>query len=312
MENLVLSFQVVLPLFLNIALGYFLRCIGLIEEATQKSMNRLCFRVFLPIYLFSSVYSTNLTAVFDPGLIAFAVGGVVAVFLIMMLLIPRIETDNAKRGVMVQAVFRSNFVLFGLPVVTSLCGEDHIGPTSLLIGFVVPVFNVLAVICLEYFRGGKPDVRKMLRGIASNPLIIASVLGIVMNLLGVPLPVGVKKSVTDLGRVATPLSLVVLGAGFQFGSIRGCTRQLALCIPLKLVAVPLVMLTLGTLLGYRGETLVPILAIFGAPIAVSSYTMAEQMDGDGTLAASLVVLTTAFSILTMFLFIFALKQMGLV
>ena len=289
MENLVLSFQVVLPLFLNIALGYFLRCIGLIEEATQKSMNRLCFRVFLPIYLFSSVYSTNLTAVFDPGLIAFAVGGVVAVFLIMMLLIPRIEADNAKRGVMVQAVFRSNFVLFGLPVVTSLCGEDHIGPTSLLIGFVVPVFNVLAVVCLEYFRGGKPDVRKMLRGIASNPLIIASVLGIAMN-----------------------LPLVVLGAGFQFGSIRGSTRQLALCIPLKLVVVPLVMLTLGTLLGYRGDTLVPILAIFGAPIAVSSYTMAEQMDGDGTLAASLVVLTTAFSILTMFLFIFALKQLGLV
>lgn len=133
-----------------------------------------------------------------------------------------------------------------------------------------------------------------------------------MNLLGVPLPAGVKKSVTDLGRVATPLSLVVLGAGFQFGSIRGSTRQLALCIPLKLVVVPLVMLTLGTLLGYRGDTLVPILAIFGAPIAVSSYTMAEQMDGDGTLAASLVVLTTAFSILTMFLFIFALKQLGLV
>ena len=76
--------------------------------------------------------------------------------------------------------------------------------------------------------------------------------------------------------------------------------------------VSLVMLTLGALLGYRGDTLVPILAIFGAPIAVSSYTMAEQMDGDGELAASLVVLTTAFSILTMFLFIFALKQLGLV
>lgn len=312
MENLVLSFQVVLPLFLDIALGYFLRCIGLIEEATQKSLNRLCFRVFLPIYLFLNVYNTDITAVFDPGLIAFAVGGVLTVFLIMMLLMPRLEKDNAKCGVMVQAIFRTNFVLYGLPVVTSLYGEAHTGPTSLLIGFVVPTYNVLAVVCLEYFRGGRPDLRKMLRGIAANPLIIASLLGIVMNLLDIPLPVGVKKSVTDLSRVATPLSLVVLGAGFQLGSIRGSTHQLAICLPLRLLAVPLVMLALGTLLGYRGETLVPILAIFGTPVAVSSYTMAEQMGGDGELAALLVVLTTALSIVTMFLFIFALKQLGLV
>lgn len=310
MDNLILSVNVVLPLFLSIALGHFLHHIGLIEDATQKSMNRLCFRVFLPIYLFHSVYTTDISAALNPKLMAFAIGGVLAIFFAMMAFIPRIEPDNAKRGVMIQAIFRSNFVLFGLPVATSLCGEQHIGPTSLLIGFVVPLFNVLAVICLETFRGGKPDVRKMLRGIATNPLIIASVLGVAMNLLGVPLPSGVKKGISDLGRVATPLSLVVLGAGFQVEKIRGYGRQLAICISGKLVLGPLLMLALGALLGFRGDTLVPVLALFGSPIAVSSYTMAEQMDGDGTLAASLVVLTTALSILTMFLFIFALKQLG--
>ena len=312
MDNLVLSINVVLPLFLCIALGYFLHHIGLIEDATQKSMNRLCFRVFLPIYLFSSVYTTDISAAFDPKLMAFAVGGVLALFLAMMAFIPGIEPDNAKRGVMIQAIFRSNFVLFGLPVATSLCGEAHIGPTSLLIGFVVPLFNVLAVVCLETFRGGRPNVRKMLRGIAANPLIIASVLGVAMNLLRIPLPSGAKKGIVDLGRVATPLSLVVLGAGFQVEKIRGYVRQITLCVCGKLVVSPLLMLTLGALLGFRGDTLVPVLALFGSPIAVSSYTMAEQMDADGTLAASLVVLTTAFSILTMFLFIFALKQLGLV
>lgn len=312
MDNLVLSFNVVFPLFVSIALGYFLRCIHLLEGDTQKSLNRLCFRVFLPIYLFNSVYTTNISSAFNPKLMGFAVAGLLTIYLVLMVWIPRIEPDNAKRGVMIQAIFRSNFVLFGLPVTTSLCGEQNLGPTSLLIGIVVPLFNVLAVVCLETFRGGRPDVRKILRGIATNPLIIASVLGIVMNLLGIRLPSSLTKSLTDLGRVATPLSLVVLGAGFRFEKMHGYIRQLVICISGKLVVCPVVMVTLGVLLGFRAETLVPILALFGSPIAVSSYTMAEQMEGDGTLAASLVVLTTALSILTMFLFIFVLKQLGLV
>ena len=312
MENLILSFNVVLPLFLSIALGYFLRCVHMLDEATQKSLNKLCFKVFLPIYVFNNIYTTDMAVAFNPGLTALAVGGILGVFIFLMIFIPRIEPDNAKRGVMIQAIFRSNFVLFGLPVAVSLCGEANIGPTSLLIGFVVPMFNILAVVCLETFRGGKPDVKKMLKGIAVNPLIIASVLGIVMNLADVPLPSGVHKSITDLGKIATPLSLVALGGGFQFSRIQGYARQLIICVSGKLVISPLLMVALAAVLGFRGETLVPVLALFGSPIAVSSYTMAEQMEGDGTLAASLVVLTTALSILTMFLFIFGLKQLGLV
>ncbi|MBQ4551680.1 MAG: AEC family transporter [Clostridia bacterium] len=312
MENLILSFNVVLPLFLNIALGYALRCMHMMDEFTQKNLNKLVFKVFLPIYVFNNIYTTNIAVAFQPGLVALTMGGVLAIFAFLMAFVPKVETDNAKRGVMIQAIFRSNFVLFGLPVAVSLCGENNVGPTSLLVGFVVPVFNVLAVVCLEAFRGSKPDVKKMLRGIATNPLIIASVLGIAMNLAGLPLPTGVHKSITDLGRIATPLALVALGAGFQFGRIRGYTRQLLICISGKLVLCPLLMLTLAAMLGFRNEMLVPVLALFGSPVATSSYTMAELMGGDGTLAGSLVVLTTAFSIFTMFLFIFGLKQLGLV
>ena len=312
MANLILAFNVVLPLFLCIVLGYFLRAIGMIKEITQKDLNRLCFKVFLPIYLFNSIYTTDLAVAFDGRLVIFAVCGVVGLFLLLMLLIPRIEKENPRRGVMVQAIFRSNFVLYGLPVATSICGEGHIGPTSLLISIVVPIYNVLAVVCLEWFRGGKPDGKKVLRGIATNPLIIASALGVAVNLLGLRLPTGVHKCVTDLGRVATPLSLVVLGAGFRFKAIGGYLRQIIICVAGRLLVSPVIMLTLGALLGLRNEMLVPVLAVFGAPVAVSSYTMAEQMDGDGQLAALLVVITSVSSIVTMFLLIFAIKQLGLV
>ncbi len=312
MENLILSFNVVLPLFLCIMLGYFLRRIRMIDEPLRQGLNKLCFKVFLPIYLFQNISTTDLGAAFNPRLLIFGCAGLILLFCFLMFFIPRVEKENPRRGVLIQAIFRSNFALFGLPVALSLCGQERIGPTSLLLGITVPIFNILAVIALETFRGGKPSVKKMLRGIATNPLIIASLLGIAFNLLGLSLPDAVYKPVNDLGKVATPLSLVALGASFTFSSIKAFRRQLMIGVIGRLVIVPLVMVTLGVLLGFREETLIPILIMFGAPTAVSSFPMAQQMGGDGDLAASLVVFTSGGAILSIFFFVFALKQLGLI
>lgn len=313
MENLVLAFNVVLPLFICIVLGYFLRCIGMLPENVQKSLNKLCFKVFLPIYLFKNLYTTDLQASFDGKLIAFAGIGLVVLWGVLMAVIPLVEKDNARRGVVIQGIFRANFALYGLPVAESLLGDGgNMGPTSLLVGFTVPIFNVLAVVTLETFRGGRPSAAKMLRGIATNPLIIASVLGALANLSGLRLPEAVMESVSDLGGVATPLSLVSLGASFTFSSVRGYVKPLAITVSGRLVIGPLVMVTLAALLGFRNEYLIPLMIIFAAPTAVSSYPMAQQMGGDDKLAASIVVFTTALSILTIFLWIFVLKTLGLI
>lgn len=312
MENLIIAFNVVLPLMLCIMLGYFLNRIGMIGEALRNGMNSLCFKVFLPFYLFQSIYTTDVSASFNGTLMIFCCVAMTAWFALLMFLIPKVEKENPRRGVLIQAMFRSNFALFGLPMAESLCGAERMGPTSLLIGICVPLVNILAVITLESFRGGKPSIRKMLLGIAKNPLIIASVLGVVFNLLDIPLPSAVQKTITDLGRVATPLSLVALGASFTFASVAGYRMQLALGVSGKLVICPLIMVTLGVLLGLRAEMLVPVLIFFGAPTAVSSFPMAQQMDGDGELAASLVVFTSALSILTIFLWVFVLKTIGLI
>lgn len=311
MENLILAFNVVLPLFLCILLGYFLRRIGMLDGPVLKSLNKLCFKVFLPIYLFNNMYTTSISEAFNPKLLALAVGGVLALFAFLMLFIPRIEKANPRRGVMIQSIFRSNFALFALPVAISLCGQEHVGPTSLLVGLMVPVYNVLAVITLEAFRGGKPSVRKMLKGIVTNPLIIASVIGIIANVCKIQLPTAVNKAAVDLGRVATPLSLVALGGEFMFSNVRGYVKQLVLCVSGKLVISPLIMVTIGAMIGLRNEMLAPILIMFAAPTAVSSFPMAQQMEGDSDMAASLVVFTTAFAVLTIFLWIFVLKQLGL-
>lgn len=310
MENLIIAFNVVSPLFLCIMLGYFLKRIHMLDGDTLKKMNKLCFKVFLPIYLFNSVYKTDLSAAFNAKLILYGIIALTIFFIVLMLVIPRIEKDNKKRGVMIQAIFRSNFALFGLPVATSLCGEANLGPTSLLLGITVPFFNVYAVIALETFRGGKPSIRKMIKGIVTNPLIISCVLGVIFYLLKIELPYAVDKTVVDLGRVATPLSLVVLGGEFVFSNIRKYTKQLPITVIGRLVISPLIFVTLGVLIGFRDEMLVPILIMFGAPTAVSSFTMAQQMDGDSELAGQIVVFTSAGAIFTIFVWIFVLKQFG--
>ncbi len=310
MENLILSFNVVLPLFLCIMLGYFLRRIHMVDTPSLNTMNKLCFKVFLPIYLFNNIATTDLSAAFNAKLLVVAVCGLVGQFLLLMLLIPRIEKESPRRGVLIQAIFRSNFALFGLPVALSLCGTEKVGPTSILVGFTVPVFNILAVVALESFRGGKPSIKKMLKGIATNPLIIASLTGILFNILDISLPSAVQKSVTDLGGVATPLSLVALGGSFTVAKVKEYRKQLTIGVLGRLVISPLIMVTIGILVGFRNEMLIPLLIMSGAPTAVSSFPMAQQMGGDGDLAAGLVVFTSGLAILTMFVWIFVLKQMG--
>ncbi len=312
MDNLILSFNVVLPIFLCILLGYFLRRIRMVDTPSLNVMNKLCFKVFLPIYLFNNIATTNLAAAFNGKLLATAYLGVTAQFILLMILIPRLEKENPRRGVLIQAMFRSNFALFGLPLALSLCGTEKVGPTSILVGFTVPLFNILAVVSLESFRGGKPSIKKMAKGIATNPLIIASLLGIAFNLLDFTLPSAVQKSVNDLGGVATPLSLVALGGSFTVSKVKEYKKQLTIGVLGRLVFSPLIMVSAGILLGFRNELLIPLLIMSGAPTAVSSFPMAQQMDGDGELAAGLVVFTSALAILSMFLWIFVLKQIGMI
>ena len=313
MENLILAFNVVLPLFLEMALGYFTRRIGLVDESTLKKMNNYVFRVFLPILLFYNVISTDLSTAFNGPLLLTAVCFVIAEFTLCMLVVPLIEKSKPRRGGLIQGIMRSNFVIFGLPVLISLCGENSTtGAVSLVIAVVVPRFNAFSVIALEINRGGKLNFGKILKSVATNPLIISSLLGIALLAMGVKLPSTLNKTLGDLAKMATPLALVILGAEFNFSSVKGCLRPLIEGVTGRLVVMPLIFITIAVLLGFRGEELIALMVMLAAPPAVSSFTMAQQMDGDAELAGNMVVFGSLFAVLTIFIWIFVLKTMALI
>ncbi len=315
MESLVLASEVVFPLFMLIALGYFMSLFKICDEKTFNAINKLIFKVFLPVLLFYNVYKTDVADAINPSFMLFCVVAVFAVVAILFAIVPMIEKDNRCRGVLIQGIFRSNFVILGLPVTISILGEGNVGATAVMISVVVPLFNVLAVVSLEFFRGGRFDKEKLLnilKGIITNPLIISSSLGILIFVMNINIPEIIETGIKDISKIATPLALITLGGTFKFRKLSGNALRIFIVTLSKLVIVPALVIFVAVKLGFRGAPIVTLISMFASPTAVSSYTMAEQMDSDGDLAGQIVVCTTLFSIATIFGFVFVLKQLGLV
>lgn len=312
MECIILAFKVVLPIMVYVTIGYILRLLKFFDEKSLKTVNNLVFKVFLPCLLFYNIYTTQIDKILDFDLIVYAVCFVSILFLLLMIFVPVFVKDNSKRGVIIQGVFRSNFVLFGMPVTISLMGEGNGGLTSIAIAFIVPLYNVLAVICLETFRKNKINIFTVLKGIGKNPLIISSVLGILFLTFEIKLPVVLSDIVRDLSRVATPLALVGLGASFTFRSVKNNLGYLSAIVLMKLIVLPVTAISISAyVFGFRGAAIVTLISVFASPTAVSSFTMAQSMGGDSDLAAQTVVFTSVFSIITVFAVVAVTKFLGL-
>ncbi len=304
------AFSVLFPLFAKMAVGYGVRRLKLLSERSLKEINNVIFRVFLPTLLFANIYKTDFSTITSFTLLWYAVLSLLLMVSFYMLLIPRLESENRKRGVLVQGICRSNFIFFGMPMAAALYGGTSAGIASLMVGVVVPLINVLSVVSLEYFRGNKPDVRNILKGIVLNPIVIGGVLGLFCAISGIRIPRILESVVFEIAEIATPLALVILGASVTFTSVKVNRRPLFIGVLNRLLIVPAIGITAAVLFGFRGLELILLMAMYASPAAVSSFTMAQQMDGDAELAGQIVVFTTALSLLTLFLWISLLMALG--
>ncbi len=311
MENFLLSVNAVVPLFLLMACGYLAQRLGAVSRQDVPRFNRLAFRVFLPMLLFYNVYTSDLSSAIQPKLILFAVCGVLVVTGASLWGVMHFVERNDWRGVISQGIFRSNYVILGLPIAEALVGADHLGPVAVLIAIVVPLFNFLAVIVLESFREGRTRLGAVILGVIRNPLVVSSVLGILFVCCHIRLPHLLEQMVRSLGNIATPLQLFLLGAFFRFGGLRRYRRALTAVTFIKLILTPAVFLMAAMLLGFRDAEFVALIGIFASPTAVNSFTMVQQMHcGDAELAGDIVVCTSAFCTFSFFLWIWLFKSLG--
>ncbi len=312
MDDLYLALTVVFPLFFMMALGYLLNGLGMFTDELSKGLNALCFKVFLPCVLFLSIYNSDFYSDFSIELVLYACVLTIITFILLMIFIPKMVTENIDRGVVIQGFFRSNFVLFGIPVTQAIYGDDNIAVTAILIAFTVPLFNVLAVIALASYSNVKKSNKDILVAIMKNPLIIASVLGFLCSISGLKIPFLIVDTISDISKIASPLALIVLGAGFKFSNITKYLSQLIITVLGKIVILPGIGLGIAILLGFRGMELTALMVMLATPVGVSTFTMAQSAGGNDELAGQAIVMSSLLSILTVFLWIFTFNYFSLI
>ena len=312
MENFLLAFNVVFPIFLIMILGVILKRKSMVDEKSLNVMNSLIFRLFMPTLLFFNIYNMGdlSTLSFDNlKLLAYTFTSILIVlFFAWLIYMPNVK-DRKKLSVLIQGVYRGNFVLFGLAIADSLYGKESLGTVSLLTAIVIPTFNVIAVILLEYYSGNEVNKIKLIKQVFKNPLIIATLTAIVFLVLKINIPKPVYKAIGDISKIATPLAFLVLGAGLKFGNILKNLKYLISVNILRLIGNPLITVGLGKLLGFQGIELVALLSMSACPTAVVSYTMAKEMNADGDLAGEIVATTSMLSIFTIFCWVLMLKNL---
>ena len=336
MNTFIFAANSVLPIILTIILGYILGQKGFFDEKFLKTANKTVFRVALPVYLFYNIYSVEGFGSVNWSLVLYAMLLILAVFVIALICVCLYTRDNKKRGALLQCSFRSNFAIIGVPLAEAMGGVESVAAAAVISAFSIPIFNILAVSCLTVFGDDSKkgiDIKKILKGIVKNPLIIGVVLGIITLLIRARIPVKngeyvftikndlpfLYKAIKSIGSMASPLALLVLGGQFRFSAVRSLAKDIAFGTVWRLVLTPFICIGGLMLLEKTGIGLTvsniempAVIALYCSPVAVASAIMAEEMNSHGELARQLVVWTSLLSIFTMFFTIAFFRHLGMI
>ena len=310
LSNFLVCLNAVLPLFILIYIGTLVQRFRLLKPDEVRRVNRLVFMVLFGPMMFENVYTADIPGSIDGGAVIFAVVFVLAEIGLATPFVLKTEADNKKRGAMIQAMYRSNVVVMGLPLAINIFGKEGAAGTAVMMAIVGIVYNIAAVIILETFRGGKASPAGLLKKMAKNPIILGTTSGLIFNLAHIPLAQPLNTVIAQMGAAATPMALIILGASFSFAGLRRIGRDLAAVVSARLVVLPALGLSLAALAGFRGVTFVALVGVIATPCAVASYTMAEAMDSDGALAGAAVVVSSFFSLITLFCWLFLFRSLG--
>ena len=314
MENLIFSLNATIPIFLMMLLGMLFRKLGWMDEVFAAKMNKFVFLVPLPVLLFEQLATVDFSEVWDIKFILFCFM-VTAISITISTLISLLWKDRSIKGEFIQATYRSSAALLGIAFIQNIYGTAGMAP--LMIIGSVPLYNIMAVVVLSVFKPGnnsfdKALVKKTLKGIATNPIIIGIVAGFVWSALKLPMPTILHKVVSNVGAKATPMGLMSMGATFEMKKATSKMKPTLVAVFMKLVGFCAVFLPVAAVLGFRNEELIAILVMLGSATTVSCFVMARNMGHKGTLSSGVIMMTTLLSAFTLTMWLDVLRSFGLV
>ena len=314
MENLIFRLNATIPIFLMMLLGMLFRKLGWMDEVFAAKMNKFVFLVPLPVLLFEQLATVDFSEVWDIKFILFCFV-VTAISITISTLISLLWKDRSVKGEFIQATYRSSAALLGIAFIQNIYGTAGMAP--LMIIGSVPLYNIMAVVVLSVFKPGnnsfdKALVKKTLKGIATNPIIIGIVAGFVWSALKLPMPSILHKTVSSIGATATPMGLMSMGATFEMKKATSKMKPTLVAVFMKLVGFCAIFLPMAALLGFRNEEMIAILVMLGSATTVSCFVMARNMGHEGTLSSGVIMMTTLLSAFTLTMWLDVLRSFGLV
>ncbi len=312
MNNLIYSLNATMPIFFVIMVGYACKRYGMLTENFVNCANKFNFNVTLPALLVRDMMNSGIKDNFNPKFILFcAIVTFISIVVIWVSSKPFIK-EKSVRAEFVQGAYRSSAAILAIALLTNLTGSAGLG--AIMIAASVPVYNVFAVIILTVEKDAAKKVsgKKLLLSVCKNPMIISIFAGLVLAFADVEFPRMINTTIDYIARLATPMALIIIGAGFKGKKALTMLKPTVVATFIKLVGLTIIFLPIAVKMGFRGEELIAIAMMLGSPSTASCFTMAKSMGHEGTLSSSIIMLTTVLSAFTMTVIVFVLKNMGMI
>ncbi|MDP2792059.1 MAG: AEC family transporter [Rectinemataceae bacterium] len=313
MQNLLFAIGSVLPVFLMVGVGWFIRKKDFITKEYCSVSARFNFRFCFPALVFDSLYSSDISRLFTGKLAALALLALAITLALSVAGGYAATKDRQARGSFIQGAFRGNIVLMAMPMVLQVFGEESRAQTAIIMAIIVPSYNVISVLILTLSVKGKKVVRPMeiARSILTNPMIIGVLAALPFALTGTGLPRALTVFIKYFAGMTVPLALLDIGAGMVGRSRPKNAGKVIFASLIKTVAGPVVYGGVFAL-GGMDDHLVALMVLLGsAPTAMAGFTMAKVMGCDAELAGDIVLVTTLISAFTIAASIAFLRFVGL-
>jgi len=290
-----------IPIFSLILLGYFFKRIKFPSTDFWPMADKFTYYVLMPALLVYKVSTSNIDLEQTLDLVTTALLAILIVFFSLMILNFFVKFNNRAFTSIMQGGIRFNTYVL-LAFVDSVYGDEGLVLAAIVMAFVIPFINVLCISTFAiYVRDGKFSFLSFIKTLIKNPLIVACIVGGLINTGDITLPIVALKSLTILSSAALPIGLLSVGVGLEFKYLKSTKKELVVAVLAKLLYFPFVIYSLGIMFGLNHEMLA-IAVIFGAmPTAVSGYILARELGGDTTLMASIITLQTLLCMATLFL-----------
>lgn len=292
-----------IPVFLVIALGAYVKRIGFPGEEFWVPLDRVTYFILFPSLLVHSLVAADFSNIPVPNMAAALFAGLFTMSLILIALRPVISGPMGQSGPAFTSIFQgatrwNSFV--GLAASFALFGTEGLALAAVGIGVLVPTVNVLCVFVLMRYAGDDPASFRLLgKLLIRNPLVIACAVGIFLNASGIGLWAPVLSAVDILGRAALALGLLAVGAGLDLSRLSTQRVPIAFTTTLRLIAMPLLMAGWCWVFGVDGVARMVAILCGAVPGATASYVLARQLGGDAPLMASLITASTLAAMVTM-------------